>query len=135
MSDVLEGLATFLASDPTVRALVVTGSEERIFPLVLPQPEKLPALVYQLVGNVPEQDMDGVVNLESARVQVDAHARTHPAAKQLGRAVRKAVEAYVGRMGDVRVHQVRVEGERDWYDDVPRAFVRSVDLLIWHDRE
>lgn len=87
--NVEQQINTTLAADSTVSGLV----SARIYPLLMPSPPVLPALVYQRVADAPQFGVDGYHNLEQVRVQLSCWDKTYAGAKTLAAATRAAMAA------------------------------------------
>jgi len=135
-------LLKFLSQSVAVGALVGSGPDARIYPVVLPQTPTLPTLTYQRVGSVRDRAMRGPTGTSFARVQFDAWAPAtdagggYAAAKGLADAVRRAVDGYAGAMGDATVgtlfvQLVEVENDRDGYEPAVKLFRAGFDMAVW----
>lgn len=87
-----EAIRTRLTSVSAVTALVGT----RVYPGILPQNPKMPAIVYQRIGEVRDSVMGVDSGVVFADVQVSAWATTLTAARDLANEVRKALQRYKG---------------------------------------
>ncbi len=76
-----------LAADTGVSALV--GA--RIYPMLRPPADPLPAVVYQRIATDPAKDLGGDTGIDAVRIQVACWSATYAGAKALGAAVRAAV--------------------------------------------
>ena len=57
----------------------------RIYPLVRPQGDALPAIVYQRISTVPVNSLDGDSGLDEVRIQIACVAPTYAQAKSRDR--------------------------------------------------
>ena len=138
-------LRSLILVDPTVLELVVSpGEEARIFPGQVPQSETRPSVVYQHFGGRPEQEHDGLVDLESRIYQLDAWATglgADEVSEVLGLSMRNAlVKRAPGYVGDgVQLDSVEVLDERhergEGYEteDDP-SWRYGVDVRVWFRR-
>lgn len=92
-----------LVSNTEVRALVDT----RIYPQSLPQAPNYPAVVYQLVTDVPDYHFGGSAFLGTPRVQFDLYAEDY---RDLTRLKQAVVFALSGFRGEVEVGSPAVKG-------------------------
>jgi hypothetical protein len=123
-----EGLYSYLTGVTAVSTLIST----RLYPLEMPQNVTLPAACYQLISDpmAPGYTHQGPTNLLMPRFQIDCYAATSLAAAQLARAVRVALDGYVGSMGSLTVAVAQVVAGRAAYEDEPRRFRCSIDVQI-----
>lgn len=127
-----EALVAHLASDAAVAASV----SDRIYPAVLPQKPGYPAIVYHRVSGPREHSQDGPSGLAHARFQLDCIDGTFRGARELGAAVRLALDGFSGTMGGgdgVPVGAVFIEDEDGDYDDTLRLYRWRLDAVISHE--
>lgn len=93
-----------------------TAAEARVYPSVLPQGVRYPALTYQLVSDPRAMTHDGATNQVEARYQVTAWSPVYDEAKALAKEVRAGLFGFTGPMGDVHVARVGYEGGPDLYE-------------------
>lgn len=135
MTDTLleDGLYAYLSAQSTITSMVQDSDGIRIWPLVLPQSPVLPAVVFSNLGGDPVNKQNGKPTTERTTFQIDCYATDGRTAKLLAKAVREALESYVGPMGDSEVQAVFVvEHGVDNYDDVPADFRVTSEYLFWH---
>lgn len=106
---------------------------DRIYPSLLPEDETLPAISYFRVSTVRDPKMGADSLVVQARIQVDCHASSYSAAKDLRDAVRTAVQRYSGTVGGVTIQQIFIEGERDDFEPKNRIHTVSFDLQIFYE--
>ena len=98
---------SILTNDSAVAALVST----RVFPNNLDQGEPLPAIVYQEISGVDDNDSGGSTNLVDARFQVDCYAATYLETMTLAAAVRAALNGYAGTSDGTVIHSIfKIDG-------------------------
>lgn len=83
MSAPEEILVARLKAISAVAAIVGT----RVYPAVLPQKKALPAIVYEMMTDVPSNSAGGATGTHETRIEVLNMATTYPAAKALAAAV------------------------------------------------
>lgn len=118
--NVEQQLYTVLAANAPVAALVIT----RIYPLLMPQGVTLPAISYQRVATVPNNDLEGTQNHEWVRVQVDCWHNNYAGVKALAAAVRTALQ--------VTPVYGQLLTELDDYDSEEKLFRVIQDFNIWN---
>lgn len=87
-----QGLHAFLASRSGVSTLVST----RIYPVILPQAPRYPAITYNRVSRDTEHHLLGPVGRDVARISINSWASTYAGAKALADTVRLALDGYRG---------------------------------------
>lgn len=68
----------------------------RIFPLLRPQGESLPALVYERISTDPVNSLQGSSGLDGVQLRLTSWAPSYKTAQQLATAVRAAMAAAPG---------------------------------------
>lgn len=126
MAGLEEGLVTYLKANGGVAALVGT----RVYPLILPQEATYPALAYMVVSDDRPQSHSGPTGLATPRIQIDCWGATYGATKLLERAVRLALEGYVGAMGSVTVRGVFLDTAQDLFDEEAQKYRVRMDFFI-----
>jgi uncharacterized protein DUF3168 len=116
-------LFSVLSQAPGVAAL----AETRIYPQIMPQGGKLPAIVYAVVLEVPENTLGGWTSgLSNARVQIDAYAKGYVAAQTLADAVSGALATKVSES----LCAVLLS-RRDDYEDETQLHRVSLYVSLW----
>lgn len=120
---VIETIRTELAAAPGVTDLVGT----RMYPNLMPQGVALPAIVYSVISDTPENTFTGTSadRLNSTRVQIDCYAVKYLDAH----AVAEAVDLVVSNLSRHDLTGAR-EGKRDLYDDESQLHRVSLDFVI-----
>ena len=135
-------LRTLVLLDPVVLELVSSPAEDpRVFPGQVPQNEDRPSLVYQHIAGQPEQEHEGLANLESRFYQLDAWAAglgADDVSEVLGIAARNAlVKRAPGFVGDgcvldsVEVLNERHEKGAGYETEDDPAWRYGVDVRVW----
>lgn len=88
MPDISATIRTMILADSTIAGLVGT----RVTSDALPQTASMPAITYFVVDTVPQECLDAIANISTARIQVDCFADTRAAANKLADYVRLALE-------------------------------------------
>lgn len=104
-----------------LRASVILGSicGGKIFPVVIPQGERLPAMIYQRVGTSPDMGLSGYGS-ESATIMINCFSLIYAEAKGMARAARRALAA-IG---------ASFEDEQDLYDDKNGVYCVSSEYIV-----
>ncbi|WP_137387968.1 DUF3168 domain-containing protein [Rhodoligotrophos defluvii] len=128
-------LAALLTADATVTGLV--GS--RIYPVVLPQKPRLPALTYTTISDIGQHGSGGPLKLSRPRIQVDCWAETYDQARVLAAAVKRALDgkrAQLGSEADGRIVQgLFFDSERDLFgaEPEPKQYRIAQDYFVWQE--
>lgn len=123
-----EALINLLLSSAGVTALV----SNRIELGRSTQDEQVPRIVLQLISTVKPYMMVGSSNYTASRVQIDVYANRYLEAKQISRAVSKALSGYWGGI----FQAIFIQSERDLTaadaGEVNQLFRTSIDITIHH---
>jgi len=109
------GLAIYniLSNDADVSALVGT----RIFPNVAKNKTQFPFIIYDVDGESPTDDKDGVSTLDTDSVMVSGYSKTYAEASDLALKIRTALDRVNGTFGGVVVQSIQYGGYNDLFDD------------------
>ncbi len=118
-----EAIRAVLVADAAVAALVST----RVFPSLIPQGSTMPAIVFAVVSDVPENALtgDSTTRLVNARVQIDCYSKTYLEAH----AVSAAVDVVLSALSSPDLSAWR-EISRDLYDDEAQLHRVSMDFAV-----
>lgn len=133
----ITGLYSYLTSVAGVAVLV----GNRIYPSIAPPDADLPQIVYTIVSSQHVRHMQGASDFCERRVQFDAYGSSAEQVEDVFTALRNALEAKRGLIGDsqenVTILSSGIESERDDYiapidGSQVAKFRRSIDYTIWH---
>jgi hypothetical protein len=68
--------------------------DDRVYPVELPEGPTYPAIVTQLVGALPQADMNGEAGVQMSRIQVDVYGRGYAEVEAIALAVRRLLHVY-----------------------------------------
>lgn len=124
-------IVTILAGDTDVTDQV----DDRIFPLTVPQCEKMPAITYQQIDDRKIPTHSGPNTLLNTRMQIDCWAKTYAEASALKKAVRLALDGFVGTVNGRKIGNIIMDDSRDLERSVPGAdelkrYGKSLDFMI-----
>lgn len=110
-----EGLYLFLASEPTVTALVST----RIYPVVIPQDALQPALVYQRINTTVREDTLTLEDdpIDDITVAITVWGPDYRVCKQVATAVRVALLSPARGDFGMDLQSVSWQNQVDVYDE------------------
>lgn len=97
----------------------------RCYPMQRPQNAAVPAIVYSIISDDPQNTLCGTGTLYNARVQVDAWATTYTAARTLADSIAAAMAA--STMQNVLIDR---HPEPDETEDLRRWVL---EFSIWHN--
>jgi hypothetical protein len=130
----LSDLREFILDDSAVASLVGT----RMYPVSLPQAVTYPALTYSQVSGVRQYDLCGPTGRTKPRVSISSWARNYADARALADAVRRALNGFVGTMGDspgTTVNDAKIENEFDVFEeeaDTKGVYRVMQDFILSH---
>tara|TARA_R110000744_G_scaffold275623_2_gene388440 strand:+ start:6444 stop:6845 length:402 start_codon:yes stop_codon:yes gene_type:complete len=109
------GLAIYniLSNDTDVETLV----ESRIFPNVAKNSTQFPFIIYDVNGETPTNDKDGVSTLDTDSLMVSCYSKTYIEAADLALKIRTALDRVKGTFGGVEVQSIQYVGYDDLFDD------------------
>jgi hypothetical protein len=113
-----ESIHAILTNSASVADIVGNG----VYPMVIPQRGKLPAVTYMRVSSQYDTSVDGTGSRLTARVQIDCWCRSYSEAKRLSEAVRNAMVA-AGHL---------VQSERDGFEDDLYIYSVGMDFSCRH---
>lgn len=137
IKDIRPALRAFLLADPAVSSAV---GGVRIYPLVLPQGQKLASIVYSRVSGQGDHHMQGPSGLTRPRFQIDAWAESLDAAVVLADLVKERIDGFRGVMpntgspsDDVNVQGVFFDTEREDFQPDIKMSRMSRDYIVWFE--
>ncbi|MEB3210267.1 MAG: hypothetical protein VKL39_02885 [Leptolyngbyaceae bacterium] len=113
------GIIQILINNNTVRSLVglnKAGDKYKVYPLIVPQPEKHPYIVVRLIGRPPVECKDVSPSSFTPTVEVLCYHENYEGALALEEAVINALDNTTGTYGGVRINELR-------YSDTSEDFV------------
>ena len=115
-------LYSLLSQSPAVQALC--GG--RVFHVRVPQGQAMPAVVYQLISQIPQQYILNQRSYDLARVQISIFADSYPTIAPLAAAVRAVLDGY--RQDDI-ISMV-LDLETDHFEDGADRYHRTQDYRL-----
>jgi hypothetical protein len=101
---------------------------DRVFPVLLPERVRFPAVTYQRITTVRDYTTTGPVALDRVRMQYDVWAMTYPECKALQRAIVAAIE---GAGDGDPIDSVRLDTAFDGYESEARVYRVSLDFIVF----
>lgn len=115
---------SILAANSGVGALCA----DRIYPVVAPQNATYPCVIYARDTIDYVDGIQSSTTLRHAIIELVCVAATYIDVKALSKAVRDALNRYVGTIGGVTVEDIFIEDEHDEFDDTLNNFVVSISI-------
>lgn len=128
MATIEQALYTGLTGYSDLATLIGT----RLYPVVLPENDALPAVAYQRISTVSTEDRDSSVSsddLNLARFQFDVVAESALSARAVALVLRRALRSLIGAT-DPRIDAVFMDNQYDGYEDTSRYFTVSLDAIV-----
>lgn len=105
---------------------------------VRPQAGLLPALVLQVISNIPDYGMSGETLLSSSRVQIDIWAEGYLQSLNIRDQVKECLSGLREEMSGVEIQGSFLIDERQSYEaaeETSRLHRVSMDFNIWYRKE
>lgn len=112
MAELEAGLYALCVADAAVAAAIGT----RMYPLIIPQGEALPAIAYQRISARRIGAQDGPTGLARARIQLRIVGSSYATAKSTATAVRELLDGYKGVAGGVTIESCWLDNDDDAED-------------------
>lgn len=123
-----EGLYSRLSGYAGLTALV----NKRIYPMILPQDCKMPAVTFQRISGPRIHAMGNDMPLVHPRYQVSAISDDYDQARSVADQIISALKnERDATWGSLTVQASYVEDDQDFYEDDTRRFRIPVDVIIW----
>ena len=132
MKDFRPALVSILVASSDVTSYVGSGTSARIFPVQLPQGEKMPSIVYSRITELSDYHMEGDSGLATARVQVDAWGIRPDIASGLSNAAHDVLSGFRGVQEEVEIQGVFHVNSREDFDASAELFRMSRDYMLWY---
>ena len=112
----------------------VAAITTRVRPLVLDDPDALPAIVVTPISEVPTERFGALPGHMTVRVQVDAYAETYDGAETLGAAVYNALQDYSGTSETVVIQIVRQLTASPVFESETGRYRVMRDFEVFHNQ-
>ena len=101
--------------------------DDRIFPVVIPQEETRPSIVYAILGNDPDDTKTRPSYLDTYYFEVVSVSKTYSEVDSMAAMVRTTLEAYAG---NVNIQSISYKTESDDYDLETKSYLRISQFYI-----
>lgn len=120
-----------------VTALLGSGANVRVYPLVIPERAELPAATYQLISGNHKEHVAGSSGVARPRVQITSWARSYREAEALRDAIRQAIQGQHWVADGTTVTHVSCAGDGDIPSASPqieteRLYGLWADYIVTH---
>lgn len=93
-----------------------------------------PRVILTVIGDNGGHNLGGPDGLSVARVQVDCYAATYGGAKALGRAVRAALDGYIGNVFQGVFHAGSRDTREGGSNEADRPYRSSLDFVLSYNQ-
>ncbi|MFL5731461.1 MAG: DUF3168 domain-containing protein [Cytophagaceae bacterium] len=127
---------SILKNDAAVSAIVGTGDNCKIYPVVIPQGVVSPSVKFHVVHVQPTDTKQGVSPLDVYTIQIDSFAKDTDTssgdaiAADLDSKIRTALDRYHGTVSGIVIDKIWYQGTQDMYDYDSNEFQKSSDYKI-----
>lgn len=115
--------------------IIALGVSEKIFPNVLPQNEAVPAIVYEVVSDLPYDDVEGRASLYRAIINYQALSTDSDEVNQIEDALRVALRGYRGENLSVKIRGIHHLQSTDDFEGEVLEHVKIVRFGVFYRRE
>ena len=103
--DICEGLYSYLSNINDIKDKI----GNRLYPEVIPENAKLPAIMYSPVLANYDSALGGDTGFVKQTIQIVCHDKTFKKARELSRLVKNALQDFHGNMGGVNIEAVFIK--------------------------
>ena len=116
--DFLECLYKYMSKQTNLTSIVGTN----IFPLFIPQYDKIPAVTYYPVSNVYDTEFGNDTNFIKSIIQFDCHDKTFKKARTLSRIVKNIFQDFHGDMEGTEIQATFIRSDLVMNDSSSNKF-------------
>lgn len=133
MATIDQDLVDLLEASAGVTAIVGSGANARIFPLLVDQgTDNYPAITYQVISENREPELTQQNGLHQVRVQINCWARTYAGARALKEAVRNAIDGSTSTFPNGAFIENSIDSVEESEGARPgRLYAKRLDVLVW----
>ncbi len=140
MAGIGEFIVAYCAADSTLTGIVGT----RVSPWDAIRKTVLPRIVYMIQSGNSVKTLTRPKSLRRTEVTVEAHASTHPVARQIAERLigdpdtTVRLDGYAGTLGGIVVQGCHLDSEAEQYDEPPSESTGSgvfrviMTFIVWH---
>jgi hypothetical protein len=121
-----DSIFDILSNDATVAGFV----GKKIEPLRTTQGEQPPFMIYRINDGDPTDTKDGVSVLDTDRLIIAAFSETYSELKDIGEAVRSALDRYTGTNSGVNIDKIIYENKQDFFNNDAQLYQLELDFRI-----
>jgi len=119
-----------MAIEGIIKTLLGPLVAGRCYPLVAPDCPVKPYIVYQMISEVPESNLDGFAGISRHRFQIDAYAASYGAVKALAGKKDTDSGSIKATMAAASIKSIHLSS-RDLHEKDTKTFRVSMDFSIW----
>jgi hypothetical protein len=119
-----EAAYAYLISQPAIHAKIA----ERIYPLILPQKCRFPAVAYTLVSAIRAPALQKDTGYTRAVLQFSCHAKSYSEAVMVTHLLRKALQDFSGNMDGLNIGSVLVVSEMVDYEPKTDTYSAAIEF-------
>lgn len=112
-----KAIYTALTGNSALNAILVN----KVFPVIIPQADQLPALCYYIGAKEPSPTNDGPSKLDKITLNIHIASMTYFELEDIAEKVRVIIEA----MTDSNIQSIRFNSENDDYNPEGKAYIRN----------
>lgn len=105
--DICQALYEYLSNDSETKSAVA----ERLYPMMMPQNAKLPAIVYSPILASYDSALQGDTGYVRQTIQFNCHDSTFQKARKLSRLIKKKLQDYKGEMNGLNIEAVFIRSD------------------------
>jgi len=128
MATIEDAIYSKLSGTSGITALV----GRRIYPVVLPQKCKLPAITYDKVSDPQIHTMGSESNPCHPRFTIHVWGETLKNVIDIAEQVKTALKYYTGTIASMIIQRIYYDNETDIYEPQTETYHRALDFLIWY---
>lgn len=121
-----EALTTYITAN-------IAAIGNRYAPL-LPQNPVYPAIVFQVIDDIPDYTMEGVGGLARMRVQHTIFGTTYLSTASVAESLRTLLAGYHGTLSGIRIGSIFVENDLRDYEATTKIYTRIQDCVALYSR-
>lgn len=107
----------------------------RVYPVVAPQLQSFPLIVYTIISTVPDNTKDSRSVADKCRVEVAIYDKTYDSVNLIGDQVREQLDKTSGYIAGVQINQCRFDDDVDLFESNLRIHHKVQDYLVRIDND
>jgi len=129
MANIDDAIYSLLTDNASLAAHV----QERIYPNIIPDKRRMPAVAIYMISQPKIRTMGACSgNPQHPRFQISCWGKTKNDVLAVAGDVIAALEDYSGTVASVAVKRIYYDDATDDYDHETKRFVRHLDFIVWY---